>query len=460
MPELILPNNGWRPRDYQQRFWDAWQKEDCNRLIGVWHRRAGKDDVCLHGSSIKLHERIANYWHCLPEYAQARKAIWDAVNAHTGKRRIHEAFPPELVESYNDQEMKIRFKIGSTWQVIGSDRYDSLVGSGIAGVTFSEWALANPSAWGYIKPMLRENNGWAAFISTPRGRNHLFTMFNGYANDPDWFVQKLTARDTGALTDADMAKELRDYIIEYGEDLGTAKFAQEYLCDFNAAILGAFYAREMVKVRNEGRIAEFEAVNAPVHRAWDIGVSDDTSIWWFQVVAGQVRLLDCYSDNGAGIDHYAEVCAEREKKHGWQSGVDFVPHDAQQRQFVLKKARTILQQMQAYGFRPELVPNVSKANGIAAARRTLSRSVFHTRCEEIGVAALEQYRREWDDDKKTFRKTEVHDWTSHLADAFRYLSLVWRTAKRDEAPPPPKPKPGDVLLPGMPEPESSVRIEV
>ena len=165
---IDLPANGWIERPHQRRLWSYLQRGG-RRAIEVAHRRWGKDDVALHHTCIAAHERTATYWHCLPEYAQARKAIWTAVNPHTGVQRIDEAFPREIRENTNDQEMFIRFKCGSTWQVIGSDRYNSLVGAGVAGVVFSEWALANPAAWGYISPMMRENNGWALFITTPRG---------------------------------------------------------------------------------------------------------------------------------------------------------------------------------------------------------------------------------------------------------------------------------------------------
>lgn len=425
---IQLPNMGWRPRDYQQSFWDAWQKEDCKRLIGVWHRRAGKDDVCLHGTAIKLHERVGTYWHCLPEYAQAKKAIWNAVNVHTGKRRIDEAFPPELVASRNDTEMLIKFKNGSTWQVIGSDRYNALVGAGVAGVTFSEWALANPSAWAYIRPMLVENDGWAAFITTPRGQNHAFSMYNRGLKSDLWFSQLLDVYETGAVKKADLVEALEEYKSIYGEDFGTAVYEQEYECSFTAAIMGAFYAVEIRRLRNEGRITE-ECIaidGKEVHRVWDIGVNDDTSIWWFQVQAGQPVILDCYSASGYGVDHYKEVCDERAEKYGWKQGKDWVPHDAKQRQWVLAGANTIMQAMQDAGMTPQLAPNVSKLAGISAARETLRRAAFHPRCEDVGIGALENYRRDWDDDKKTFKKTEVHDWASHLADAFRYLSLVWK----------------------------------
>lgn len=385
----------------------------------------------LHHTACAAFERVATYWSALPEYAQARKALWAAVNPHTGKRRVDEAFPQELRDSTNEQEMFIRFKNGSTWQLIGSDRYDSLVGAGVAGVTFSEFALANPSAWGYIRPMLEENNGWAAFISTPRGRNHFKDLYElareDMANGGRWYAEVSSVHHTGALSPSQLDESLKEYQAIYGEDIGRAMFQQEYEVSFNAAILGAFYAREMATVRSEGRITdEIEAVDGkPVHRAWDIGVKDDTSIWWFQVIGGQVRVLDCYSKPGVSdIDEFAALIRQRAETHGWIDGIDFVPHDARQRTWGMKKGR--LETMQEAGLNPHVVANLSKLDGINAVRRTLPRCVFHTRCEESGIPALEQYRREWDDERKTFKANEIHDWSSHASDAFRYLAIAWR----------------------------------
>lgn len=422
--KVYLPNN-WSPRPYQKAMW-RYLENGGKRAIGIWHRRAGKDDVMLHRAAVAAFERPATYWHCLPEYAQARKAIWNAVNPHTGKRRIDEAFPLELRDSTNNQEMFIRFKNGSTWQVIGSDRYNSLVGAGVAGVTFSEWALCNPSSWGYISPMMRENDGWAAFITTPRGKNHAFSMYNSAKDNNRWFAECLSVEQTGAIKPEDLQEVLQtDYIAIYGEDMGRALFEQEYLVSFNAAILGAFYAREMLAVRNEGRIDPFlDAVPLrPVHRAWDIGVKDDTSIWWFQAVGGQLYILDCYSASGVGVDHYAEVIEDRRKKYGWVDGKDYVPHDARVKEW--GTGRTRVETMQELGLNPEVVPLANKLDGINAVRRTLPRCVFHQRTEEQGINALETYRREWDDDKKAFKQSEVHDWSSHLSDAFRYLATAW-----------------------------------
>lgn len=433
MARVLLPNN-WQPRPYQKALW-AYLENGGKRAIEIAHRRWGKDDLILHRTACAAFERPASYWHMLPLFTQARKALWTAINPHTGKRRIDEAFPKELRDSTNEQEMFIRFKNGSTWQLVGSDSYNSLVGAGVAGVTFSEFALANPSAWGYIRPMLEENDGWATFITTPRGRNHAYSMYQMAKENPRWFAEVSTIHDTQALSQHQVDESLAEYVALYGEDLGLAQFEQEYECSFNAAILGAFYAREMVAVRNEGRVdPTLEAIpDKPVHRAWDIGVRDDTSIWWFQVVGGQVYVLDCYTASGVGVDHYAEVIDQRAKEHGWLNGTDFVPHDAKVKEW--GTGRTRVETMQSLGLSPQVVPQASLLDGINATRRTLPRCVFHARCEDVGLPALEQYRREWDDEKKVFRQSPLHDWSSHVADAARYMALAWKTIRPEPVKP-------------------------
>jgi hypothetical protein len=428
MINVTLPHNQWTPRPHQMPLWTH-LRNGGKRAMAVWHRRAGKDEVLLHHTAIAAFERVGNFWHCNPEYAQSRKSVWTAINPHTGRRRIDEAFPVELRSNTSDTEMFIRLVNGSTWQCIGSDTYSSTVGASVAGIVYSEWALANPSAWAYHRPMLEENNGWAAFITTPRGRNHAHAMYNYAKGSPEWFAELLTIDDTEALTPAAAEEALREYIALYGADVGRAQFQQEYYCDWAAAILGAFYAFEIAAVRNEKRISPIEATpGEPVHRAWDLGVTDDTSIWWYQKHGSQLFILDHYATSGVGLEHYVEAIAERERKYGWTNGNDFVPHDAKVKEWGSGKTR--VETLQGFGLSPILVPWTTVQDGINAVRRTLPLCVFHPRCEEGGISALEQYRREWDDEKKAFRATHVHDWTSHPADSFRYLSTSWGDIQR------------------------------
>lgn len=430
--DISVPSRSWRPRPHQKRLWNYLQRGG-KRAVAVWHRRAGKDEICLHATAIAMLERPAAYWHMLPEFAQGRKAIWDAVNPHTGKRRIDEAFPQQMRESTREHDMFIKLRNGATWQVVGSDSVVSGggIGSSTAGIIFSEWALANPSAWGYYRPMLEENNGWACWISTPRGRNHLLSLYQHAVQTTGWFAEILTVDDTAALSHQALAEALKEYVSLYGLDAGEAMLQQELYCSFTAALLGTFYGREMADVRNEGRVLEVEALpDRMVHRAWDIGVStgNDTSIWWFQAQGAQLVLLDHYAASGVGLEHFVEIIEQKEAEHGWLRGHEYVPHDAK----VLEwgTGRTRVETMATLGLHPVAVPLASIADGINAVRRTLPLCVFHPRCEEGGISALEQYRREWDDEKKCFKPSALHDWASNPADSFRYLAQAWKPAPR------------------------------
>jgi len=423
---INIPRLGWSPRDHQMPLWN-YLHDGGRRAIAVWHRRAGKDEIALNHIAVSAFRKVGNYWHCLPEYAQARKAIWTSVNPHTGQRRIDEAFPPSLRESVNDHEMFIRLINGSTFQCIGSDQYSRTVGSSAAGVVFSEYALSNPSAWAYMRPMIEENDGFALFITTPRGRNHAKALYDYAAQRDDWFSELLPVSRTGALSEEQQVDALAEYKALYGSDAGQAAYDQEYEVSFSASIPGSFFAAEMALVRSEGRIiADVEALpDRPVHRAWDLGVTDSTSIWFYQAQGGQIVILDHLTSNGVGVEWYRDEIMKLYEQRNWLHGTDYVPHDAKVKEW--GSGRTRVETMSGLGLAPMLVPLSTVEDGINAVRRMLPLCIFHPRCE-TGIAALEQYRREWDDDKKCFKPTALHDWTSHPADAFRYLAMSYKPA--------------------------------
>lgn len=426
MAEIVLPHN-WHPRSYQRPLWNYLERGG-KRALAVWHRRAGKDDVALHWAGVAAMERPATYWHMLPEYSQARKAIWSGVNPHSGKRRIDEAFPHEIRETTSEQEMFIRFRNGSTWQIVGSDNYGSLVGTPPAGIVFSEWARANPASWAYLAPIVVENNGWALFITTPTGRNHAHAMLEMARADPAWFAEVLTVNETQAIGLATVEQQRKEYHSLFGLDAGDALIEQEYFCSFAAAILGAYYARELTAAENEGRIARVDInPDLAVHTAWDLGIDEPCAIWCFQIEPGRVNVVDYYESSGHGLDHYVEWLNE----NGYR-GVDWVPHDARIREF--STGRTRLEYMLALGRKPRVVPQHKLADGIQAARLTLPLAHFDAgRCAK-GLHALREYKAEWDEDLRTFKRTPKHDWASHGADAFRYLSMAWQEPLEDDKP--------------------------
>ena len=406
--------------------------------------------MALNQAAVAGFMRPANYWHCLPQYEQARKAIWEAVNPRTSKKRIDEAFPHEIRERTDNSSMVIELKSGAVWRIVGSDNPDSLVGAGPAGVTFSEWALSNPSAWGLIQPMLLENNGWASFITTPRGKNHAYGMLQMARNNPAWFAQVLTVDDTGQVTPEQIEEVRREYVSLYGQEAADALIEQEYWCSFDAAILGAYWGKEMATAAREGRIGYVKPIDGyPLHTAWDLGIRDSMVIWFFQIIGRRVLVLGCYAATGYGIRHYADTIKEYRERLKVPAGDDWVPHDARQREMGSwvdnpldpndGKAKQRIEVMIECGLNPRKIMDHTLPDGISAVRQVLPRCEFdEVGCGETALEGLRQYQTEWDDEKKIFSDKPLHNWASHYADGMRTLAMAYREVMQDPAPEKPR----------------------
>lgn len=420
MTKISLPNK-WEPRDYQDPLW-KFMHGGGKRAIAIWPRRHGKDDLALHYTACAAHERVGTYWHLLPQQNQARKAIWDAIDPHTAQRRIDNAFPLAIRESTREQDMMIRFKSGSTWQVIGSDNYDALVGTPPIGVVFSEWALSNPQAWSLIRPILLENNGWALFITTPRGRNHAHRMFEMAGASPHWFSERLVATDTGVFDAAALANEKAELIDERGQEDGEAIFQQEYMTSFSAGLPGAYYAKIIDRIEAEGRIG-FVPYNPAkqVHTAWDLGRDDATAIWFVQSNGGGWDVIDYYANTSVGIDHYVRELKER----AYNYGEHLLPHDGDN-ELLVSTTGSIKQTVEgmAPSWKVRIVPRTkSVANDINEVRQILPLCRFDKDKTAKGLDALRSYRRIWDEKLKAYRDMPLHDWASDPADAFRTFAI-------------------------------------
>jgi phage terminase large subunit len=468
LPTIRIPANNWRPRPHQLPAWNAWER-GIKRSSLWWHRRFGKDEVALQKAAVAAHPspsnpipnaRIANYWHCLPEYTQARKAIWTAINPHSGKLRIDEAFPHEVRENTRNDDMSITFKSGSSWRVVGSDNPNSLVGATPFGIVFSEWALSNPSTWGYLQPMLLENGGWADFITTPRGKNHAYELHKAAKANPLWFCETLTIDDTKAISPAQLAEAKKDYVALYGEDAAEALIQQEYYCSAEAAILGAYFGKEMAAAEREGRIKLVDAdPNYPVHTSWDFGLRQRNSmvIWFFQVLPGmkgkaRVLVVGCYAANNYGIGHYAEIIEDYRGRLKCEAGTDYVPHDGRQREIGAfgpdNMAKQRIEVMIECRLNPKVVVDHSIIDGISAVRQVLPICEFDEEACGQGLEGLRQYQTEWDDEKKIFSDAPLHNWASHYADSFRVLAMAFREVEIEA----PKPKDRALTVGGKPVP--------
>lgn len=437
MSSIELPYK-WAPRPYQWGLWEYLASGGRN-AIEIAHRRWGKDEVALNWTAVAAHQRVASYVHFLPQYAQARKALWEMVNPHTGKRRIDEAFPDELIQDRRENEMFIRFKNGSTWQLAGSDNYNALMGTSFAGMIHSEYALADPAAHGYFAPILMENGGWQLFITTPRGKNHAKVMYDyavaARARGEDWYAERSPASQTKALDAGLLGSELGRLQGMHGESFGRALWLQEYECSFDAAIPGSIFGDCIEQMRFQGRLTDVEHDSTDVvYTAWDLGRTDDTVIWWFQLFAGGVRVIDFHASSSKDVPYYVEVLDRKRVERGFRYGTNYLPHDARPR--TLASPRSILQQFMDHNARIGkrlgkfvIAPRLDKQEQIQAARATLNVSMMdQTWCAD-GVESLVSYHREWDEEKQVFSTTPVHDKSSHAADAFMTLALCWKAAR-------------------------------
>ena len=217
---------------------------------------------------------------------------------------------------------------------------------------------------------------------------------------------------------------------EHGEAYGEAFFRQEYYCSFSSAVLGAYYGKEMRDIEESGRICTVTYDDTvPVHTAWDLGYSDDTSIWFYQVCGDEVHLIDYHSSNGENVEYYADIVMSKPYRYG----LHWLPHDARAKTLA-SGGKSIIEQLSAIiGLgNMRIAPNLSLQDGIQASRVLLKRCWFDAEKTEFGVKCLREYQREYDDERKMLKDKPKHDFTSHGADAFRMLAVAWR---KEEEPP-------------------------
>jgi hypothetical protein len=382
------------------------------RLLCVWHRRAGKDKTLINIVAKKMFEKIGAYYYFFPTYNQGKKILWNGIDKDGFKFLDH--IPKSLRKRTDQGEMLIETINGSIFQIVGTDNVDSIVGTNPIGCVFSEYALQDPIAWGYIRPILLENGGWAIFNYTSRGRNHGYTLLEYAKKTKDWFISILPATETNVFTPEQLESERLQYIAEDGDDL---RFRQEYLCSFDGAVQGSYYGKIIQTLDDGGRISDIPIEDSPVNTYWDLGVGDSTAIWFTQQFGNEIRVIDYYETNGEGLAHYAKVLQDK----GYIYKSHFAPHDIQVRELGSGVAR--IDTAAKLGINFQIVPGIPIDDGIQASRVILRRCWFHkTNCAR-GLDELMNYHKEFDEKNKVYKNRPAHDWSSHGADAFRMLAI-------------------------------------
>lgn len=392
--------NGYQPR---QAFIDFHNRRHRWAVL-VCHRRAGKTVACVADlvlSALTTKKKDARYAYLAPQYNQAKDIAWLYV------KRLTSDIPNV---TYNESELRCDLPNGSRIRLYGAENESRLRGLFLDGIILDEYADMSPSVWGeVIRPALADRRGWAAFIGTPKGHNAFYDVYQSAGED--WFRLMLRSSDSGILDRAELTA---------AKAVMTAdQYEQEFECSFEAAIRGAYFGQEMKAAEVEGRISRvpYEPI-AEVWTAWDLGMDDSTAIWFAQMVGREVRVIDYYEGQGMGLDHY--VKALRDKPYVYAGHL--LPHDVKVRELGTGKSR--LETLESLGLRNVTVVNQqSVEDGINAAKLLIPRCWFDSSKCKPGIEALKQYRADYDEKRNVFSNRPRHDWTSHAADAWRYMSL-------------------------------------
>jgi len=380
----------------------------------VAHRRCGKTLGCILDliyRAISEGKEDGRYAYVAPYYSQAKNIAWDHLQRYS---------QPVLAKA-NQSELWVELVNGARIRLFGADNPDALRGLYLDGIVLDEYADMRPRIWGeIIRPLLSDRLGWAVFIGTPKGHNGFWELYSAAVNKDDWYVKTLRASVTGLIPDSELA--------DAAKSMTQDQYLQEFECDFESAIVGAYYGKEMRLLTDQGRITKVKYDSMyKVNTAWDLGYTDSTSIWWYQVIHGEIRVLEHHSSNGQSVPFYTGLIQSKD----YDYGIHWLPHDARAKT-LSSGGKSIIEQLSAKIplESMKIVPNLSLQDGIQASRMALQRAWFDgDKCME-GIECLRQYQREYDEDKKVFRDRPRHDWTSHSADAFRYLSIAWREEEK------------------------------
>lgn len=407
MVDIVIP---YSPREQFKSFHNRTQRW----AIIVAHRRAGKTVATINDVIKRALEKPGLYGYIAPYYVQAKDIAFG----------YFKQFTAPLIEygcQYHESELRISLPNGSLIRLYGADNYDRLRGLGFDGLVLDEAADFPPQAWAEVlRPALADKKGWAVWIGTPKGHNSFYEVWNKAQGDPEWFALRLKASETGIID--------RQELIEARQSMSEDQYRQEWETDFEAAIIGAYYGREMREAEEEGRICSVPYdKSAQVHVSFDLGIGDATSMWFSQTVGKEIHVIDFYESSGVGLDHYAKVLRDKPYLYG----DILLPHDAEAKELGTGKSRVeVLSELGVRNTR--IVPKLSVEDGIQAVRMMLGRVWFdRNKCTQ-GVECLKQYRAEFDEKNKVLKSRPLHDWSSHAADSFRYLAVGMRADKKHQ----------------------------
>jgi phage terminase large subunit len=434
--------------DYRPRKWAKRYHAGFHRFAAlVLHRRAGKTTAVINHhqraatsdkweiarlrhlqpdiSDAHLKEllRYRFYAHILPQRNQAKITTWEMC-------KYYASFVPGAKP--NESELRIDYPAPKghvrRLQLFGADKIDMLRGVALAGLSMDEYGQHPPSGFSEVlSKALADHLGYVIFLGTIKGKNQLYKAWDAGRTDPTWFTLWQDVNASLAEEDDAAALMLRQAM---HDDLELVKkglmtqeeYDQEWFLSVEAAIRGAYYGRLIAAARKEGRITRVPYdPTLPVDTDWDIGVDDETSIWFSQrLKSGETRIIDFLHGSDQGLGVYIKLLKEKPYIYGQHWG----PHDMEQREFTSGQTRVATAARLGIAFK--ITPKLSVADGIDAVRGLIPRCYFDEEKCAHGIEALTHYKKRWNEKLQQFEDEPYHDWSSHPADSFRGLAVRYR----------------------------------
>lgn len=398
-------------RSYQKAVLKAFDN-GIRYIVLCWSRRAGKS---IFAWNLLIREAIrkpGTYWYCFDNYSTAYNDIWIALTSK-GVRFL-DMIPEDMVARMNSAKMEVELTNGSVIKLVGINKADKLVGVGLMGVVFDEFAVLNPASIEYVTAMLSETGGWRIMISTPRGKNHFYEEYNFALAHPEFAYAD--NRHCGMpevvqyMAKGFLEQERLKIINKYGND---ALYQQEYMTSWISPNSGSVFGALAKIMKDEGRVTHCVGdIELPFYTAWDLGNADYTSIVLFQVDDnGFPTVIDHIENRNQDVKWYIGEWAEK----GWQVHTHFLPHDAAHR----KGARNESYKQALFNEGITNVAVLSKPNRVEDKLNFLRRIFVGLKIDENLeriITCLDKLEYEWNESR--------HIWSSKPTHAGGYSDTV------------------------------------
>ena len=404
MSTLRLPLP-FTPRPWQRPLLD----DRSPRIVAVVHRRAGKSTALMwrglrKAMTLARLDPPPRVIHTLPFSVQwKRTGLWD---------QFERAITSIPGASLDKQNVRAVLPNGGVYQTGGMDNPDTWRG-GYADEFIEDECddTSGANLETVIEPMLVDHMGTRIKAGTPKGVGRLKDAYDRAGHAEGWNRYLLSWQQTGTLSQSQIER-LRSEMTE-------EEFAQEMECSFEAPNSGSIYGKQLAAAEREGRIRDVPYDPAlPVITAWDLGMADQTVIWFAQITRfGEWRIIDWLAGQGESLDYYVREL----KARPYTYGEHILPHDVEVRELQSGKSRRMF--LDGLGVRPiRVLPAANPADRISAVRAVLPKCYFDAAKTERGRKFLWSYRREWNEQLGVFRSEPVHDEASHSADGFGHLA--------------------------------------